>query len=158
MVATQRVVGEVTGVAPGPLLLLVGGLHGNEPAGVTAARRVFEALESSGLDSGRLVALAGNLSALERGERYLDRDLNRVWTDGEAPDGRAGPREMHERRELVEAIRAELERAPERAVLLDMHSTSAEGAPFCIMGDTLQNRAIARRQRRERLPNSRPHF
>ena len=149
MVRVQRVVGEVTGAQPGPLLLLVGGIHGNEPAGLTAALRVFQKLEAPAPNGGglrgRLVALAGNLAALDRGERYLDRDLNRIWTDAETPDARAGPREIDERRDLLRAIRAELGRAPERAVLLDMHSTSAEGAPFCIMGDTLRNRVIARR-------------
>ncbi len=141
----ERLIGERAGAESGPLLLLVGGLHGNEPAGVEAARRVFEALERDGASlRGRLVAFAGNLGALRSQQRFLDRDLNRIWTEELVANECPGPRECDERGELLAALRAEIERAPERVVLLDMHSTSAEGAPFCIMGDTLQNRTIAR--------------
>ena len=77
----ERLIGTASGPAGGPILLCVAGIHGNEPAGVHAVRRVLAALDSR-LDKleGSLVALAGNLAALKAGRRFVDRDLNRAWT------------------------------------------------------------------------------
>lgn len=138
----------------GPLFLAVGGMHGNEPSGVTAIERVLLRIASEGLPlRGRLVGLAGNLPALARGTRFVDRDLNRMWSDeeldplrtaggasvGEAP-------EAHARRALFAIVEEELAThgpGAHSVVLLDLHSTSAAGAPFSIIGDTLRNRALA---------------
>src|SRR6185295_5769297 len=76
-----RVLGRRRGEAPGPTLIAVGGVHGNEPAGVRAARRALARLESAGVRiDGELLALGGNLRALRQNRRYLVRDLNRQWT------------------------------------------------------------------------------
>ncbi len=130
----------------GPLVLITGGLHGNEPAGVRAISIVLEALRA--LESplrGRVVGFAGNLAALRVGERFLDRDLNRMWASEElarqAPD--SSTREDAERSALADHLRRELAEEREPAVFLDLHSTSAAGSPFSIIGDTLQNRRIA---------------
>ena len=146
--------GTVDHGRPGPLLLAIGGLHGNEPSGVTAIERVLSRIAASDLSlRGRLVGLAGNLQALEHGERFIDRDLNRMWSSEEldlvhrtSSDDDDGP-EARARRALLVIIEGELERhgpASEPVKLLDLHSTSANGAPFSIIGDTLCNRRIAR--------------
>ena len=68
---------------PGPTLLVMAGVHGNEPAGVLAVQRVLGHLQERELPiDGRIVAFAGNLGALAAGQRFLARDLNRGW--GEA--------------------------------------------------------------------------
>lgn len=133
--------------ARGSLLILVGGLHGNEPAGVRAIERVFSRLAQ--LDhplNGAVIGLAGNLRAMARGERFSARDLNRLWTREEVERARASTDPDDEGLEQLELL-AELEPLLRgkwrRVVLLDLHSTSAEGAPFSIMGDTLQNRSVA---------------
>ena len=80
--AMERVLGRVRGARPGPTLLCIAGLHGNEPAGVLATRRVLEHLAPrAGRMVGDFVALAGNRRALTAKRRFLDRDLNRAWTD-----------------------------------------------------------------------------
>jgi len=43
---TRRVVGRYRGTRPGPLVIFVAGLHGNEPAGVEALERLFRGLDS----------------------------------------------------------------------------------------------------------------
>ena len=43
-------------------------------------RALFEALEDTPA-AGRIVGLAGNLSALRRGVRHQGQDLNRMWTE-----------------------------------------------------------------------------
>ncbi|NOT30165.1 MAG: hypothetical protein HOP15_06940 [Planctomycetes bacterium] len=137
------------GEARGTLLFVVGGVHGNEPAGVRAIRRVFAEIERLGLSvQGRVVGLIGNARALAQGQRYLAEDFNRLWTDEriEALSDAAEPvrdPESLEQIALLEAFQEHLAGKWERVVLLDLHSTSAGGAPFTIISDTLQNRPFA---------------
>lgn len=148
-VATERLLGSYDARIPGPLVIALGGVHGNEPAGVHASRRVLESLERRRPAlRGRFVALAGNLTALAVGQRYVDRDLNRLWTAETIGRARTGapPADAEERelRELLGAIESLVaERSWEQVVLIDLHSTSADGPPFSIMGDTIQNRRVA---------------
>jgi len=77
----DHLIGRYGGHPGGPLLLCVGGLHGNEPAGVLALRRVLATLaETRPPFRGQIVGLAGNLTALSRRIRFVHEDLNRVWT------------------------------------------------------------------------------
>ena len=79
---TDRVIGTVEAPAGGATLVGVGGIHGNEPAGVRALETVLAELgrPDGGLSRGRFIALAGNRPALDAGVRYIDRDLNRIWS------------------------------------------------------------------------------
>lgn len=146
----ERLLGRYGGRPGGPLLLCVGGLHGNEPAGVDALRRVLERLDRvRPAFTGELVALVGNRAALARDERFLDRDLNRMWTlervaalpDGSAEDGVEG-------REMASLFGAfeELLAAPagREAYCLDLHTTSSDSVPFLTFSDSLRNRRFAR--------------
>lgn len=138
--------GDYSRGVDGPLVLITGGLHGNEPAGVRAISIVLSALRAAQLPlRGRVVGFAGNLAALKIGERYLDRDLNRMWStqELEAAEPPSAAREVHARSELASLIQEELSSEEGAAVFLDLHSTSAGGSPFSIIGDTLQNRRIA---------------
>lgn len=138
-------IGAHRGDEPGPLLVCVGGVHGNEPAGVRALESVLADLRSDDapeVRGGTFVALAGNLGALETSVRYRDRDLNRQWTDPrteellgrEAPRPELGP-EGREQRRLLRTLEGTLEedrRGP--AYLVDLHTTSSESPPFGIVG------------------------
>jgi len=135
------------GGAGDTLLVLVGGLHGNEPAGVRAIRTVLAELERRALVlRGRVVGLVGNRAALAAGKRYLDTDLNRLWSPAAVERARqAGPCEYEaaEQRELLAVLERHLAAGPRNVVLLDLHSTSAGGAPFTLHSDTLRNRPLA---------------
>jgi len=155
-----RVTGRVEGV-PGPLLLCVGGIHGNEPAGLHAQRRVLTGLAEDRIPvRGTLICLAGNLGALRKRARYRDADLNRIWSRTRVAlvqrDGTAGARQVSaglgagpvaeelEQKALLDEIRPALEAAAGRlAYFLDLHTSSADGEPFVCIGDTLRNRAFA---------------
>ena len=142
----SHLLGEYSPGVPGPLFVIMGGLHGNEPAGVLAIREVLAELEARRLPlRGKVKGLAGNLEALRGGVRFVDRDLNRMWSQEALEDvGGAEPvHEREERRALQELIDPELVAATRPIVYLDLHSTSAVGSPFSIIGDTLQNRRIA---------------
>lgn len=137
------------GAARGTLLFVVGGIHGNEPAGVRAIRTVLSALERRGLPvQGRVVGLVGNARALAQGQRFLSTDLNRLWTEErlQALRGASDPArdpETLEQCALLAAFDEHMAGDWERVILLDLHSTSAGGAPFTIISDTLQNRPLA---------------
>jgi len=130
---------------PGPTFVFVGGMHGNEPSGVLALKRVLQELERVGLAlNGRLVCLAANLRALREGTRYVHRDLNRIWGREDIEVGATpGVYETQIRGALLEIIEAEVAATDQPVVFLDLHSTSAGGSPFSIIGDTRQNRRIA---------------
>jgi succinylglutamate desuccinylase len=133
---------------PGPTLLVVGGMHGNEPAGIVAARRVLDRLRRlEGPFRGDLVALVGNTRALDRGVRYIDKDLNRQWlpeiVERLRASGSPGCAEDAEMLELLEHIDTATVNARGPVIFVDMHTSSAEGAPFVTIGDTLRNRTFA---------------
>jgi predicted deacylase len=152
---TERILGRVAGAAPGPTLVCVGGIHGNEPAGVLAIRRVLARLESGAADlRGTFVGLAGNRGALAVGRRYLSRDLNRIWVPEELAAARARlgegaeiPAADPEAAELADLDRAltriAAETPPGGVYLLDLHTTSGPGPAFALLDDTLRNRAFA---------------
>jgi len=127
-------------------MIVMTGLHGNEPAGGLAAERVLARLErESATIQGSLVVLSGNLKALAEGSRFLDRDLNRQWTPEKvaALDTRHDA-EADEQREVLAAIREAVNQNDGPIYFLDLHTTSAVGPPFVTVGDTLRNREFAR--------------
>lgn len=146
----SRVVGRHRGELPGPKLIVLGGIHGNEPAGLAAARRVLARLEKRPFRfRGEFVALAGNLRALSRGQRYLGTDLNRLWTEERLgalaahPDAAPIEAEALEQRELLAALDDELWGSRSATYFIDLHTTSAAGIPFVLIGDTLRHREFA---------------
>ena len=147
-IETGRIVGRY-GSRPGPRLICLGGLHGNEPAGVLALRRVLATLqETSPRFSGEMVAIVGNISALRAGRRYLERDLNRGWSPREMERAEALPgasAEDREQAELIAVLRTELGEDRSDTRVIDLHTTSADSPPFLTLADTLRNRSFARR-------------
>ena len=150
-----RVIGRFRAPAEGPLVVSIAGIHGNEPAGIHACRRVLRALEARRpAFRGEWLALAGNVAALGRGRRFIDEDLNRIWLteriEAASAGGRdAGGAEGREREALLGEIEAALARNSGEVHVIDLHTTSAPGSPFSVFEDALANRRLA-----ERLPGS----
>ena len=143
-----RLLGSYGGDTPGPLVIGIGGMHGNEPAGVFALQDVLHSLHSRCPSfRGKLLALTGNRAALARGCRYIDKDFNRLWISERIQgvrEQRAEPTsEEQEKRELLAVIEMALAQRQGPAVFLDLHTTSAEGQPFVVIGDSLPNRRFA---------------
>jgi len=144
----KRHIGSV-GSGNGPTVLVTAGLHGNEPSGVEACRRILPELQQT-LLQGKVVCLAGNLKALDQGKRMLMHDLNRVWqaerverdaADGPQPELGQEADELHGINKEVQALL----RSEESIILLDLHTTSAQTVPFLTMCDTLVNREFVQR-------------
>lgn len=132
---------------PGPTLLVLAGIHGNEAAGVLAVQRVLGTLQERDLPlRGRVVALAGNLAALRSRRRFVDRDLNRGWEAERIAAmlarGAAGAAEDAEQRELLECFEQTLHSAAGPVVFVDLHTSSADGPPFLCLADTIDNRNL----------------
>ena len=149
----ERILGIVEGDLDGPTVLATVGIHGNENAGVLAAKRVVSRLSRGRPEArGRFVCVAGNLGALRARKRFIDFDLNRQWTPEKvspligtpAAEGQpAEQAEQAEQRALIDLIGAEIRGARGPVVFIDMHTSSADGPPFMTVGDTLLNREFS---------------
>ena len=145
----SRIVIDYTSNRPGPCFVIFGSLHGDEHGGQQALQRVADVLSTEQPTlRGRIVGVLGNLQAITVKKRFVDRDLNRGWSEEHIArlrdqDPSFDSVEDREQRELADFI-DEIENDPNRPlVFLDMHSTSAEGLPFTCMPDTIDNLRIA---------------
>ncbi len=167
----QRKIGHYEGEKHGDLIIAIGAMHGNEPAGVHALQMLFDMLQKEPLRnpafqfSGRLVGLVGNIQALERRQRFVKKDLNRQLTTenidkargsflnnalGASPHLLRVPQEQTpvfedlELIELMQVIENEiLSYNPKRLIVLDLHTTSADGGIFSIVADNPESLALA---------------
>ncbi|MFK7979685.1 MAG: succinylglutamate desuccinylase/aspartoacylase family protein [Saprospiraceae bacterium] len=143
----ERIIGRYEGTVKGTLLICLGSIHGNEPAGTKALELMFKMLEVEPITNpsfnfrGRLLGLRGNLRAIQAGKRYLEKDLNRQWTVAnvtrvQQTDISKLTAEDLEIRELMDLINQEItEYQPEKIVLLDLHTTTAFGGIFTVVTD-----------------------
>lgn len=144
----ERELGRIRGAEAGATLVVVAGLHGNEPAGLEAGRRVLERLADDGCTlRGELVVLAGNCAALEKKARFIERDLNRCFSEEhlariEGQPASALAAEDRELRELLQAIDDAIGRARGPVFLADCHTSSAPGIPFVLYGATAPQREL----------------
>lgn len=150
----QRRVGDIQG-EPGPTLLCIGGIHGNEPAGLIAAQTVIQKIEHACNQGdcrlrGRIYALAGNLAALNASDpalRYFTRDLNRMFDPSAIDQARHAPEqdrfpEQTELLELLALIEPAMRDAPPGSALMDLHTVSSESPAFAYVEDSLPARKI----------------
>jgi predicted deacylase len=117
---------QVTGLAPGPKLLVLGAVHGNEVCGTQAIGRVLGEIEAGSLaiERGTLTMLPiVNPLAYRLKRRQGDRNLNRNLrvTDN--------PQDFEDR--IANALCPLL---AAHDVLLDLHSFHTPGQPFVMIG------------------------
>lgn len=144
-----RVIGRMVAGGEGPTVIVFGGIHGNEPAGVLALKRVFQQVERMDISpKGNLIGLAGNLAALKEGKRFLDNDLNRIWSETTINKARAKPpalrtAEEKEMLDLAGQIREIIRIHKPPFYFIDLHTTSSGTLPFMTINDALINRKFA---------------
>jgi succinylglutamate desuccinylase len=144
MTEPERIIGKYQGSAKGPMMIVLGGIHGNEHAGVQAIEIVSRMLEiEPDINQdfefhGTFLGLRGNLQALSRRVRFIDKDLNRSLTPGAVSQIlqksketlHSEDREIHE---LISTIQNEIAAVePRKIVVLDLHTTSASGGIFVL--------------------------
>lgn len=127
------------GPRPGPDVVLLGLLHGNEIAGAIVLDQLMR--EQFQPACGTLTIIFANLSAYARfdpeqptASRFLDEDLNRVW-DPAVLDGPRGSSELDRAR----ALRPMIDRAD---LLLDLHSMLWPSDPLLLCGPGQAGRAL----------------
>jgi len=146
-VQTDRIIDSYQGKEKGPLLLVLGSIHGNEAAGTLALQQLFSMLRAEPQKNpdfsfrGRLIGIRGNLRAIEKKQRFIDKDLNRQWTTDNITRVTSATVESldsedQELRELILNINAEIASyQPEEIILLDLHTTTAYGGIFTVVSD-----------------------
>lgn len=140
MKTIPRILGEYSTHEKGPLLFVTAGVHGNEPEGVYALQTIFEILNDQNLPiKGKIVGVSGNRKALSRNVRFIDEDLNRVWSRDNIESGQEN---SHEKKEMFQIIDV-LDRYPKteftERYFLDCHTTSSATRPYISVQEKNRN-------------------
>jgi succinylglutamate desuccinylase len=151
-----RIIGERSGSRRGPLLIVLAQIHGNEPAGYLALQHVFKAIDEEYWDKphfdykGKIVGIRGNMTAAEKGMRYIDHDLNRMWTAENVKRIMAQAKESLVKneeiqlREILDTVNLYIENyEPRKLIILDLHTTTAHGGIFIIPSKEEKARQLA---------------
>jgi len=131
----KRIIGRYIGSKPGNRVVCIGGIHGNEPAGVAALENVLAYLQSDKIEmEGELIAITGNMAALKAKKRYINFDLNRLWHEEQMDYVRHALFEelkYEEEKEQKELLRLfDFLAVKDGILFVDLHTTSAEGGAF----------------------------
>jgi len=149
-VKTKRIIGHIKGDLPGPTLIFFGGIHGNEQSGVTALEHIFQELAVASFScKGVVYGIRGNIPALLKGKRFVEKDLNRIWTHARINniDTNTNNSLAVEEKELAfiyKLISGILEREKGPFYFVDFHTTSSKTLPFITINDALINRRFAK--------------
>ncbi|MUW15324.1 succinylglutamate desuccinylase [Halorubrum sp. CBA1125] len=116
------------GSAGSARVAIVGGIHGDEPAGERIVRRLAAELDEEGPGNGTVRLIVANEPALAAGTRYTDIDLNRVFP---------GDLESDEyERTLAPQITAELDGMD---AVLALHTSHSAPPPFAIYSELTES-------------------
>jgi succinylglutamate desuccinylase len=125
---------------PGPHVVIIALIHGNEIAGAIALEAMLRAKIRP--LRGRLTLGFANLDAYQRfdparpiASRFVDEDMNRVWSPA-LLDGARRSRELDRAR----AMRAVIESAD---IVLDLHSMLWPSEPLMLCGSGARGKALA---------------
>lgn len=150
----KRIIGLYGDILSENLLIVLVGIHGNEHAGIKGVQRVFDTLKSNNYTfNGCILALKGNMKAMEENKRFIDKDLNRLWNEDQIQRIKQTEYEDlidHEDKEqkellfILEQFTIHRE-AKEPFLFLDLHTTSAEGGLFTIVNGNDMSVKMARK-------------
>ncbi len=119
---------------PGPEAVVVALLHGNETCGLAALRAVLAARRS--LIAGRVTLIAANVEGFARrttedlqAGRFVEEDMNRLWSESRLADPGPGTTELRRAREIAALCRG-------ADLLIDLHSMATPGPRLVMFHDT----------------------
>ena len=144
----NRLMGKFHGAKSSPTVVVIAGIHGNERAGVHAAKNVLEKIKSDKIVfDGNLFFILGNINALNKRIRFEKIDLNRIWRNKNMEDlfnSEEDPiQEVKEQLDIYELIKEILENENGPFYFLDLHTTSSSSVPFITISDSLNNRKFS---------------
>jgi succinylglutamate desuccinylase len=102
---------------------IVGGTHGNELLGVYLVKKWQKFPELLHRESFECMTLISNPSAVEKNQRYVDRDLNRCFDTGDLANGKLISYEDRRAKEI--AMQLGPKDQPLADVILDLHTTTS---------------------------------
>lgn len=152
---SRHFLGRYLGQERGPLLIAIGAMHGNEPAGVKGIELMLKMLEVEPITHpdfafrGRFLGILGNPVAYQRRLRFVDVDMNRHWIAARIRQQiqQTEPPKVVEERAILNVLRLIHEEIkkyrPTEVVLLDLHTTSSNGGIFTIAGDGPESQNLA---------------
>ncbi|MDX1365407.1 MAG: succinylglutamate desuccinylase/aspartoacylase family protein [Arenibacter latericius] len=146
----SRIIGHLKGSKNGPTMVFFGGIHGNEPSGENAIEQVIHIIKEKEISvNGNIYGIRGNVLALLAGKRFLDYDLNRLWTVDkiEKIKGKKEEQLYNEDKELLslyQLLNTILETQSGPFYFIDFHTTSSKTLPFITINDAMINRKFAR--------------
>ncbi len=152
----ERIICEYYGSNPGPLLIAIGAMHGNEPMGLKAIAMLEKMLEVEPITNpgfefhGSFIGMIGNLSAYKRNERFIDKDINRQWSKKHVDkikklNASELDTEDLEMLDILQTIEELCEQCkPTKLYILDLHTTSSFGGIFSIPAENNESLEIAK--------------
>ena len=131
---------------PDRKMIIVGGMHGNEVNGVDAIEQVLPHLKEVFDDNAGIIwFLKGNEPALKAGERFVDKDLNRLWLDEFIHNGDTSIADYQSLRVLHDLIVNDIcEGRFDNCFFLDLHTFSAQSGIFAIPAGNKKSLEFAR--------------
>ena len=144
-ITIKRVLGAVKGTNETPTVICIGGIHGNERAGVYALEKVLQRIEQEKIPFlGNFYAISGNINGLQKNIRFEDVDLNRIWSTEsiqiiDDSDKRIY-KESYEQQEIYKIIKEIVSTEKGPFYFIDLHTTSSDTTPFITISDSLNNR------------------
>lgn len=151
----DRIIGQYSSGRKGPLLIIIGAIHGNETAGPAALAQFFKLIEEeknvnpSFYINGKVIGVYGNMEAYKRQVRYVDFDMNRAWL----------PKNLHDILHLKENAKVEhneiislitllqeivTQENADKVIIMDLHTTSSQGGTFVIPADHKESAELAK--------------
>ena len=141
----DRIIKKIEGKKEGPTVVFFGGIHGNETAGVFALHSVLNNINADDV-KGTVYGITGNIKALEKNQRFIEKDLNRIWTleNLESLENKDThhPEEL-EQIELYSILKNILNSHKGPFYFIDLHTTSSRTLPFITINDSIINRKFS---------------
>ncbi len=136
----ERIIGKYGPPQSDTLIICIGGMHGNEPAGVKALEKVFEFLYKHRPPAqGRFIGVRGNISAIQQGKRMIHEDLNRIWSEANIKLARESPTlhspEITELNQIFKVLDEIPFAAYKQKIFIDLHTTSGDNGTFVVANE-----------------------
>ena len=142
----NRILGKIKGPTAGATIVFFGGIHGNETSGVFALKDALEGINPAFVN-GTIYGISGNLNALKKHQRYIDSDLNRLWTKEYIKVIKNKSTLNADETELIELfdiLNDILKNNTPPFYFIDLHTTSSKTLPFITINDALINRKFSK--------------
>lgn len=142
----KRLIYHVKGKSKGSTIVFFAGIHGNEQAGVEALKKVLPSIKEDTI-SGDIYGVYGNINAIRQNKRYLNNDLNRMWTKTHIDALKHKSEYTSEEKEqlsIYNFINTLLSNTSTPVYFIDFHTTSSKTLPFVTINDALINRKFSK--------------